>query len=343
MPTPWLSRLNLITVVLAFSVIILGAYTRLIDAGLGCPDWPYCYGFFNAPSSVDEIAAANAQYPATPVTVTKARTEMTHRYFAEALGGFIIALAFMTYFKRQQSPQPLWLAFTLIALVMFQGMLGMWTVTLRLLPLAVVSHLLGGFCTLSVLWLFWLYSRKSLPAFKVPPSLLRLSMITLIVLFIQIFLGGWISSNYAALICPDFPTCQGQWWPVENIQHAFNLTGGLGMSDPLNYMDGSDRTTIHVIHRLGALVTLILGCALVYRLIRARQQSKDNIIQQKLRRYSLLLAHLLILQVALGIANVLLFLPLTIALAHNAVAALLLLTLVTIHFTLYRAKQAAPL
>jgi cytochrome c oxidase assembly protein subunit 15 len=323
----WLNRLSLL---LAFCVILLGAYTRLADAGLGCPDWPGCYGQFTAPSNSQEISAANSAFPSLPVDTSKARTEMTHRYFAETLGSLIVIFAFVAYLKRKTLHLPLWLPPTLVVLVLAQGMLGMWTVTMKLLPLVVLSHLLGGFCTLSLLMLCWLYLRgKPYPTFTVPSSLSTLAGLTLGMLIIQIALGGWTSANYAALICPDFPRCQGQWWPPLSLR-AFNFFGAT-MDEPLGFMNSIDKTTIHVMHRIGALITLALGTSLTFLLIKQAQPA--------LKHLALSLGILLFIQVSLGICNIVLHLPLAIAVAHNGVAALLLLTLIAINFTLYQASR----
>ncbi len=298
----WLSRLSLASLLLAFGVILLGAYTRLVDAGLGCPDWPGCYGQLIAPTTLQEISAANAAFPASPVNVSKAWTEMTHRYFAQLLGSLILLFAGLAYWKRQSLTLPVWLPGLLVVLVISQGILGMWTVTLRLLPLVVVSHLLGGFTLLALLWLCWLFLRSPQPH-KAPRFLTFLAPGLLIILLLQILLGGLTSANYAALICPDFPTCQNQWWPT--------MTG---------------KTAIHMLHRIGAIFTLVFGLLLAFRYYPVKAP------------LSLCLALLLLLQVSLGISNIVFYLPLPIAVAHNGVAALLLLTLVTINFKLFRAR-----
>ncbi|MFI4937510.1 MAG: heme A synthase [Candidatus Berkiellales bacterium] len=327
----WLLRLSVLTIALALSVIMLGAYTRLTDAGLGCPDWPGCYGQFLAPNTSQAIAKANTDFPALPVEVKKAQTEMTHRYFAESLGFFIILFAAIAHLKRRTLPLPRWLGPTLVLLVLFQGLLGMWTVTLRLLPLVVVGHLLGGFCTLALLWLAWLYlTSNKLTRFFPSPNVLRLGLLTLFVVLIQIALGGWTSANTAALICGEFPTCQGVWFPELNFIQAFNLIGN---------MDAIGKTTVHMMHRLGALLILFLVSTLAVALW---QQAKKIPAPAKntLHRLSFVLIGLLILQIGLGISNVLFFLPATIAVAHNAVAALLLLSLVALNFTLYQSARS---
>jgi len=329
----WITRLSLISLMFAFCVILLGAYTRLADAGLGCPDWPGCYGQLSAPSSVTEIMDANRSFPFLTVNTSKARTEMTHRYFAETLGMFIVVFSLLAFFNRQRLTLPMWLPATLVALVIFQGLLGMWTVTFKLLPLAVLSHLIGGFCTLGLLWLAWLYlSYRPLPALKLSPNLALLSKITLGVLAVQIILGGWTSANYAALICPDFPMCQGQWWPAFNL-YALNFFSGVGSETPLALMDFSARTSIHIMHRVGAICTLILGAYLAFNLWQQAKSLKESAAKQRFQRFSVILALLLAIQAALGISNIVFLLPLPIAVAHNGIAALLLLTLIALNFT----------
>ncbi len=343
-----LSFLALSTFLLAFTVILLGAYTRLSDAGLGCPDWPGCYGRFSAPHTQGEITLANQAYPGAPVNTTKARTEMTHRYFAETLGVLIILLAGFSYHQRKNLHLPRWLPPLLIGMVLAQGLLGMLTVTLRLLPLVVVSHLIGGLCTVVLIWLIWLYlypqqmifQASSAPfTFAVPTHLSILGMLTLGVLITQIILGGWTSANYAAIICPDFPTCHGQWLPLKNLSQAFNFLGGVGSTHPLNYMDATSRITIHMMHRLGALVTLGMGFMLIWQLIAYARRIRILPAKKYLLTFSTLLGFLFILQLTLGISNVLFSLPLTIAVAHHGVAVLLLLTLVTLNFTLCQSKR----
>lgn len=329
-----ISVLCIMSLLLGFGVVLLGAYTRLVDAGLGCPDWPGCYGQLTAPSTEHEIAQAHAAYPDQIVNTSKARTEMLHRYLAEILGGFIILLSILTYFKGRQLTLPLWLPSLLIVLVIFQGLLGKWTVTLRLLPLIVSGHLLGGFCTLSLLALTFLYLHPPTLSFSCPRYLKQLSTAMLVLFIIQISLGGWTSANYAALICPDFPTCQGQWWPQLNFKQAFNLTGAFHLAEPLSFMDSSAKTTIHFTHRLGALLSASLGFILITTLWRYHYQHT-----YPLRAFAKGLALILSLQLLLGVANIIFSLPLFIAVAHNGVAALLLLILITLNFMLYQSKN----
>lgn len=328
--THWLKRLATFSVLLAALVIMLGAYTRLKDAGLGCPDWPGCYGEVAVPQTHEAIQKANLEYPTMPVDVGKAQIEMTHRYFAESLGLTIVILALLAFMTRKKHSLPLWLPGSLVALVVFQGLLGMWTVTMRLFPLAVMGHLLGGFCTLSLLWLCVLYIANKKPAtIAMATHLPTLALATLVIVFCQILLGGWTSANYAALICPDFPTCQGQWWPNTHFASAFNFLGGIDLDNPLAFQDTPGRTAIHLMHRIGALVTLIAGATLVMSAWR----------YAPLRKVTTVLALFLIIQIGLGISNVVLSLPLHVAVAHNAMGALLLLTLVTLNFRIQQTKE----
>ncbi|MBS0286517.1 MAG: COX15/CtaA family protein [Proteobacteria bacterium] len=335
----WLHRIIVASLLLAFSVILLGAYTRLSDAGLGCPDWPGCYGQLTAPTTSHEIQTANSAFPDMPVDSSKAKKEMTHRYFAESLGFLIVCLAAFTFVYRKKIQLPLWLPMLLVALVIAQGILGMWTVTLKLLPLVVMGHLIGGFCTLSLLWLCWLLLKfPTMPQYPLPRALSRLAFLCLGVLFFQIALGGWTSANYAALICPDFPLCQGKWLPDMSTR-AFNVLGAIGIEEPLAFMDAVEKTTIHVSHRLGALFTFLLCGVLSFKL----WQQGRKLPKQSRRLFigcSHLLAGLLFIQIILGISNVVMHLPLHVAVTHNGIAVLLLLTLITINFILIKSRSA---
>lgn len=337
-PPQWLNRLLVASIGLAFCVILVGAYTRLADAGLGCPDWPGCYGQLTAPSNEHDINHANQAFPQTPVDTSKAQTEMTHRYFAESLGACIVLFGIGAFINRRKINLAPWLPLLLILLVIGQGILGMWTVTLKLLPLVVLSHLLGGFCTLSLLWLCWLSLRfPSLPAIANTAPITRLAAVTLTVLILQIALGGWTSANYAALICPDFPLCQGKWLPPLS-GRAFNLLGAIGISEPLSFMDAIEKTTIHLSHRVGALITLGLGLLLSFHLWRLGRDLAST-SRSVLIGCSHLLTFLLFIQVTLGISNVLMHLPLSSAVAHNGIALCLLLTLITINYVLIKSRS----
>jgi len=313
---------------------VLGAWTRLEDAGLGCPDWPGCYGFISVPDTPEEIAQAEAAYPDAPFEADKAWPEMIHRFFAGTLGLLVIAINVIAWRNRHNSDQPFKLPLFLLFLVIAQGMFGMWTVTLKLWPQVVTTHLLGGFTTLSLLWLLSLrLDNRPWPQPNIPLrrwiSLKPLAATALILLICQISLGGWTSSNYAALACPDLPTCQGSWIPDMDFANGFNVTQEIGPNYLGGQLDGQSRVAIHMAHRIGALlVTIVIGF-LIFKLFRnAGGREMNNLA-------SILLA-LLIIQVSLGLSNVIFSLPLWVAVAHNAGGALLLLTLVNVNYRLSR-------
>lgn len=322
-------RLTLFAFVLASIVVVLGAWTRLVDAGLGCPDWPGCYGFLVVPSSAEHVAIAQERFPHAPVEAHRAWPEMVHRYFASTLGFVIVVMTILfVRGQREANRPPLKLPIALLAMVILQGAFGAWTVTLKLWPQVVTAHLLGGFTTLSLIWLLYLRQSPGLRGnWQVPDHLLRLARLALIVVVFQIALGGWVSSNYAALACRDFPTCHGQILPPMDFAEGFNVLQEVGPNYLGGQLENDARVTIQVVHRFGALMVLLIGGLLVFRLWQAGS------------RFAFTLAMVIGAQIGLGIANVLLLLPLTIATLHNAVGALVLLTLVTVDF---RAFQSRP-
>jgi cytochrome c oxidase assembly protein subunit 15 len=315
-------RLALLGAVLAFCVVVLGAYTRLSNAGLGCPDWPGCYGHLTVGQAVEHAESANAAYPQRPLEAGKAIKEMVHRYFASALGLVIIALAVLAYRNRRDRMQPVRLPIALVLLVVFQGLLGMWTVTLLLKPLIVTAHLVGGLTTMSLLWWMSLNpTRTTRPAAE--QDLRRLAVFAVVVLALQILLGGWVSTNYAALACPDFPTCQKSFWPDMDFKDAFVLWRGLGIDYEGGVLDHPARVAIHVVHRLGAIVAaLVLG----FTAFRAIRTAKSRGV----RMAGMAVAFVLVTQLILGPTMVLKTFPLPLATAHNAIAALLLLSMVAL-------------
>jgi cytochrome c oxidase assembly protein subunit 15 len=326
-------RIALVGVLLALCVIVLGAGVRLSDAGLGCPDWPGCYGHFTAGTAAENADAVNAAYPHRPIEYHKAVKEMVHRYFASTLGFLILVLAAWAIANRDDPDQPVKLPIALVALVIFQGLLGMWTVTLLLKPLIVVLHLLGGLTTMALL--AWLAIRRkrtdtqAIPTRPQPPSaqlisLPTLALVGLVALGVQITLGGWTSSNYAALACPDFPTCQNSFWPQMDVKDAFVLWRGLGIDYEGGVLDHPARVAIHFVHRLGALLAAIVLGALS---IRAGRFGETTAI----RMAGGLLGIVLILQLVLGPLMVIRALPLSLATAHNGVAALLVLAVVRLY------------
>ena len=216
-----INRLTAVATVLAFCVVVLGAFVRLSDAGLGCPDWPGCYGKLLVPQGEQAVFAANQAFPDRPLEQGKAWKEMIHRYLASLLGLVIIAIA-VTAWRARKFGFSTALPYCLVALVIFQGLLGMWTVTLLVTPPIVLLHLVGGFATLALLWWLWL-STRVVDGAPLRHKLGALAKVGLTVLILQILLGGWTSSNYAALSCPDFPTCQTQWWPPMNFAEGFTI------------------------------------------------------------------------------------------------------------------------
>lgn len=329
-------QISLAACYLAFFVIVLGAYVRLSDAGLGCPDWPGCFGQITAPDEAQDISRAIANFPHLEVDSGKAWKEMVHRYFASTLGFLILIMAFLAWRNRLDNMQQIKLPVALVGLVIFQGMLGMWTVTQLLRPTIVTLHLLTGLLTLSLLfWVFLKHRRPwqeklqalDLKNIELSPYIKPLAKISVGILALQIFLGGWTSTNYVALYCPDFPTCQGVWLPQTNFSEAFVF-----FRDPsINYEGGTlsleAGVTVHYLHRVGAVITAIV-LSLLAALILIK--IKNTVI----RKLTWLLLGLLFTQVSLGIANVLLLLPIPVAVSHNAIAAALLLTLLTINYSL---------
>lgn len=319
-------RLAWAALALTFGVVLLGAYVRLSDAGLGCPDWPGCYGRLAVPDQAHQIVEANAAYPHRPVEPAKAWKEMVHRYAAGTLGLLVLVLAALAWRNRRDPAQPMILPLGLLALVIFQALLGMWTVTWQLKPVVVVAHLLGGLTTLSLLaWLVLGQGRHGGNFAAADAGALRCyAPLGLALLVVQIVLGGWTSANYAALACPDFPTCQTYWWPPMDFREAFAPWRGLGVSYEGGVLANDARVTVHLMHRLGALVVVSYLGWLSGRLITAART-------RALRRLGIAIAILLAVQLGLGIANVLLHLPLSVAMAHTGGAALLLLSLVTLN------------
>ena len=316
----WFRRLCLFGALLAFCVVVLGAWTRLGNAGLGCPDWPGCYGHLTVGQAVQHAAEANAAFPDRPLEADKAVKEMVHRYFASTLGLVIIAIAVLAFLNRRDSAQPVRMPALLVLLVVFQGLLGMWTVTLLLKPLIVTAHLAGGLATMSLLW--WLAldaGRAARP--DAGRGLRRLAVLGLVVLAMQILLGGWTSSNYSAIACPDFPTCQASYWPDMDFKDAFVLWRGLGIDYEGGVLDHPARVAIHFTHRLGALVTALVLGFLAWKAIRTGGS-------RAVRTAGTALAAVLAIQLIVGPAMVLEAFPLPLATAHNAVAALLLASVV---------------
>ena len=318
---------------LSFIVIVLGAYVRLSDAGLGCPDWPGCYGqLLGVPETSSDIEKANAEFD-RPVEAGKAWKEMIHRYVAGALGILIFIISIMLIRKDQNGQRHIISGVTLSVLLIFQALLGMWTVTLQLKPLFVMGHLLGGFALFNLLAWQWLRCQKyniNLDT-EVARKFYKLSLFAITILAIQIALGGWVSSNYAALACVDFPTCQQSWWPDMDFKNGFVLWRGLGVDYEFGVLDHPARVAIHYTHRIGALITLVVLGLYLHPLAKNSGENKT------LKKVALIATGLLVLQLILGFSNVYFKLPLAVAVLHNGVALLLLFSIVS---TCYMLKSS---
>ena len=311
---------------LTLVVVILGAFVRLSDAGLGCPDWPGCYGHLAWPTEVHEISKANENFTERAVEVHKAWKEMVHRYLAGILSLTVLALFVWAFRKRHLESYALPLVICFV--ILFQAALGMWTVTLKLHPSIVMSHLLGGLTTLSLLT--WLACQKtpSITPYRYAGHVKQWMVVFgLLLLIIQIALGGWTSANYAALACVGFPTCNGVWWPEMDFVQALDVFKQYGPNYEFGVKDGPARMAVQMMHRMGFVVVTLYFSWLIFKLTRNRE----------LMPLGLSLLGLLLLQIALGIINVTYSLPLPVATMHNGVAALLLVNLVVL---LYKTRSA---
>jgi cytochrome c oxidase assembly protein subunit 15 len=330
-----MARWSLFASLLAVVVIMLGAWTRLVDAGLGCPDWPGCYGFLSVPQSEQHIAIANARFPETPVDVAKGWPEMIHRYAAGTLGLLVFGLAGLAV-RHRRKDIPLKLPLFIAGFVVLQAAFGMWTVTLKLWPQVVALHLLGGFTTLSLLVLLTLRLRRSGAAIAAGPvspeatgPLRRWVYGGLVLVILQIALGAWTAANYAAVACPDLPTCQGEWWPSDmDFLHGFDVLQHVGPNYLGGQLTADGRVAIHMTHRVGALLVAGYFVFLLYLLWR-------NLGRSGQARPVLLLGGVLAAQLALGLANVYWQFPLAVAVAHNAMGAALLLAVINVLWRLH--------
>jgi cytochrome c oxidase assembly protein subunit 15 len=316
MTEKWFVNLARAGLVLSLVVVTMGAWVRLTDAGLGCPDWPGCYGRLIVSGSIEADPEAQAFLAERPLEQGKAWREMIHRFAATLLGVIALALAAIAVAFRNRPGQALVLPIVLLLLVIFQGMLGMWTVTLKLLPQVVMAHLVGGLSVAAVF--FWLSRVRPIPL-RGGSGLGALGIAAGSALIVQIFLGGWTSANYAALACPDFPTCQTQWWPeIADFGQGFDLLHEIGPDYEGGVLDHPARVAIHFVHRLGAVVATALLGLFAWRLWSTPGgRSAGGAV-----------AIALAVQLALGISIVFFGVPLPVAVAHNGVAAILLLTVV---------------
>ncbi len=316
------NKLVLLATLLTVCVVVLGAYVRLSDAGLGCPDWPGCYGTLTVPQSESAIAHAQVTYPDSPIEHGKAWKEMIHRYLAGALGLLVLAIFVQAWRMRSQIKVANWLPVTLLALISFQAALGMWTVTMLLKPVIVSAHLIGGMSTLAILtWITHRHWGAFASTTQLSYSMRLWIRGAIIILFMQIFLGGWTSTNYAALACTDFPTCHGMWIPEMDFSNAFNWFRELGVGSDGSPLPLAAYTAIQWTHRIGAVVTFIYLAWLGLSLLKHTQ----------LKKIVHIMLGLLVVQIILGIANLLLHLPLVLAVGHNMGAALLLMSVVVLN------------
>jgi cytochrome c oxidase assembly protein subunit 15 len=338
--TPGHRQLQLVTtaaVLLCFVVVVLGAYVRLSAAGLGCPDWPGCYGHVTPSGAAANAAEASAHFGGQPIEVGKAWREMIHRYAAGTLGLLIVIITALAIQYRPGRLLDLGFAFGLLSLVVMQGMLGMLTVTWQLKPLIVTAHLLLGLTTLSMLW--WLFltvnaDTTAKPKFAGQRGARLWALAGLAALVLQIALGGWTSSNYAATACPDFPRCQNSWWPGTDFRDAFVIWRGLGINYEGGVLDHPARIAIHLAHRLGALVATLVLLLASYRVFRSASGRTE-------RRATAMVLAAVLLQLLIGVSMVLRGFPLWLATAHNAGAALLLLAAVNLIYSLWSSGEPA--
>jgi cytochrome c oxidase assembly protein subunit 15 len=338
----WVRAIAVAAFSLCLCVVVLGAYVRLSDAGLGCPDWPGCYGHLTPAGAAADVRTASAPVAGRPLEIGKAWREMLHRYAAGTLGVLIVGLTALGLAWRRERIVPAWFVIALLAIVLLQGTLGMLTVTRLLKPLFVSLHLLFGFTTLSLLW--WLVltlrpaQRGAAPEVGTMTGALptramagarRLALLGLIGISLQIALGGWTSSNYAAMACPDVPTCQGRWWPQADFRSAFMPWQDARANPRLNYeggvLDNPARVAIHLSHRFGALVTSLVLLLAAIAALRLGGSSSAAAVWLLL---------LLALQLGIGVSMVVRGFPLWLATAHNAGAALLLLATLALNRSL---------
>ena len=323
-----LAALTAITLFLTFDLIVFGAFTRLSDSGLGCPDWPGCYGEVSPLSAREEIHAAQTAAPGGPVSWSKAWVEMIHRYLAMTVGVLILVMTAVAWRARRQLPfSPWWPTLTLLW-VLVQGLFGKYTVTLKLYPAIVTLHLLGGLALLAMLAVQHAALRQA--PLLLPQGMRRLAWAAAALLVLQCALGGWVSTNYAVLACTGFPQCNGQWWPEMDFGNGFTLLRGLGEAGADGTRTLASQVAIHMAHRIMAGVVVVVMGALAWLLWRASAQAPAA---APCKGFAAALAGLLLAQIASGLSNVVLGWPLLAALGHSAGAAglVLLLTLLLAH------------
>lgn len=321
----WQRLLTLAGIILTSFVIMLGAWTRLADAGLGCPDWPGCYGHLDVRKAIEHVNSVNESEPGALREAFKTVPEMVHRYFASSLGLLIMIIFIISLTNRKHPMQPRVLPALLFVLVCFQGLLGKLTVTMGLQPSIVMLHLLGGFTTLTLLC--WLAASL----FRWPEflndcdvrSLKPLATAAIATVILQIALGGWTTANYAAVVCTELPICEDGWTDHLDFKEALTFYGHEHNQEDYEFgvLENDARTTIHVMHRFGAILVICVVGLLVLRIL---QRARSHFY----RYFGALIGFLLLVQVALGISNVVFGVPLWVAVAHNFGGVLLLISLV---------------
>ncbi|HEY9323066.1 MAG TPA: COX15/CtaA family protein [Candidatus Methylopumilus sp.] len=315
-------KITLFTTIMAFCLIVLGAYVRLSDAGLGCPDWPGCFGTLTVPESQMAIEKAQHTFPDQIIENDKAWKEMAHRYVAGILGLLILTIGVLAHKNKKSLKVNILVPYSLLALVFFQAMLGMLTVTLLLKPIIVSAHLIGGMTTLAILtYICYEHFNKNSKLTLKKDVIFYMTRFSLILIFIQIFLGGWTSTNYAGLACTDFPTCHGEWIPNMDLKNGFNIFRNLGQTFEGAPISLDALQAIQWIHRIGAVTVIIYFSYLSFTLMKYKQ----------LRFESMLLLALIASQFVIGIANLMLHLPMVLAVSHNLIAALLVIIMTVIN------------
>jgi len=315
-------KITLFTTIMAFCLIVLGAYVRLSDAGLGCPDWPGCFGTLTVPESQMAIEKAQHTFPDQIIENDKAWKEMAHRYVAGILGLLILTIGVLAHKNKKSLKVNILVPYSLLALVFFQAMLGMLTVTLLLKPIIVSAHLIGGMTTLAILtYICYEHFNKNSKLTLKKDVIFYMTRFSLILIFIQIFLGGWTSTNYAGLACTDFPTCHGEWIPNMDLKNGFNIFRNLGQTFEGAPISLDALQAIQWIHRIGAVTVIIYFSYLSLTLMKYKQ----------LRFESMLLLALIASQFVIGIANLMLHLPMVLAVSHNLIAALLVIIMTVIN------------
>jgi cytochrome c oxidase assembly protein subunit 15 len=317
-----LKKITLFSTILAFCLIVLGAYVRLSDAGLGCPDWPGCFGTLTVPESQQAIEKAQHTFPEQVLENGKAWKEMIHRYVAGLLGLLILTIGYLAYKNRKSLKVSILVPGSLLGIVFFQAMLGMLTVTLLLKPIIVSAHLIGGMTTLAILtYMSYEHFNENSKIILKKNIIFYMARFGLILIFIQIFLGGWTSTNYAGLACTDYPTCHGQWIPDMDFKNGFNIFRNLGQTSEGAPISLNALEAIQWTHRIGAITVVFYFGYLSYTLMKYKQ----------LRFEAMLLLTILAVQFIIGVGNLILHLPIALAVSHNLTAALLVVVITMIN------------